>query len=106
MHIIAIMNAITTIRGSGVVMNDIWLLSFKPSIHRNVKRLIARLKIPQPPKTYIGFAAARSRNLTTSKSRRTLTTRSSPYFELPVRRGLMIHDHFGDFRAMPGSVDG
>jgi hypothetical protein len=36
---------------------------------------------------YIGLDAALSRNFTTSESSNTLTTRSRPYLEFPVRRG-------------------
>jgi hypothetical protein len=54
-HIIAIMKVTTTMRGSGVEIKGIPRLSFRPSIQRKVKRLMARLKIQQTPKTYIVF---------------------------------------------------
>ena len=99
------MKVITTINGNGVSMNEGPPVNFSTSIQTNVNTLNARLKIAQPPKTYIGFAAARSRNFTTTRSSRTFTTRSRPYFELPVLRGVMIDDNFADFRSVPGRID-
>ena len=105
MHIIAIMNVMTTIRGNGVSIKEYLVAHFQAEHPQKREQADRKTENTATAKDVHRFCCGAIEKFNDQQIQKHFDHSFEPILRIAGSAGLMIHDHFADFRAVPGSVD-